>query len=250
MTTTQNRLYKDAGFLTNMVLLLLLVLTGLVLITALFTWFEIDFLTKFQKGGFATQDEALAAGIANDSRQYLISIIRLLTIVVLGICSLRWIYRANHNAQSLGAKLSISPGLAVGYYFIPFLNIWKPYMAMCEIYQGSVNAVRFLGVATPFYLVVWWTLWILHSVVNQISFRMELNAKDIESTLLASQVSLFGDGFSVLLNLVFFYLVWDISSLQRVAYESFLREGIEETEFSDPIDPNQDPEQFTDQYPQ
>lgn len=77
MTTTQTRQYKDAGFLTTMVLILLLALTGLDLVTALFTWLEIDLYTKFQNGGFATQEEGIAAETASDSRMILVSMIRL-----------------------------------------------------------------------------------------------------------------------------------------------------------------------------
>ncbi len=242
MTTTQTRQYKDARFLTTMVLILLLALTGLDLVTALFTWLEIDLYTKFQNGGFATQEEGIAAETASDSRMILVSILRLGFFVVLGVCSLRWIARANSNAQSLGAKLTISPGWSVGYYFIPFLNLWKPYRAMCEIYQGSVSATRFLRVQIPFYLGLWWVLWVLAGMVNQASFRMTLNAKELEDALLASKVSLGGDFLNVLLNLAFFYLVWDISSLQRVAYENFLVHGPLEEDFGDQLDPDQDPD--------
>ncbi len=241
MTNTQTRQYKDAGFLTSMVLILLLALTGLDLVTALFTWLEIDLYTKFQNGGFVTQEEGIAAGTASDSRLFLVSMLRIGFFVVLGVCSLRWIARANSNAQSMGAQLTISPGWSVGYYFIPIYNIWKPYRAMCEIYQGSVNASRFLGVQIPFYLPLWWGLWVISGMVNNVSYKMTLNAKGLEDAVLASQVSLGGVFLNVVLNLVFFYLVWDISSLQRVAYENFLVHGPLEEEFGDQPDPDQDP---------
>jgi hypothetical protein len=41
-----------------------------------------------------------------------------------------WIYRANANAHALGGDLSVSPGWAVGWFFVPIACLFKPYLAM------------------------------------------------------------------------------------------------------------------------
>ena len=66
----------------------------------------------------------------NDKRENLVTLAfsfsYLATAVVFGI----WIVRANKNARALGAKnLSASPGWALGYFFVPILNLWKPFKA-------------------------------------------------------------------------------------------------------------------------
>jgi hypothetical protein len=51
-----------------------------------------------------------------------------------------WIHRANSNCRALGAQgMRFTPGWAVGYHFIPFVNLVMPYNAMAEIWRASAN---------------------------------------------------------------------------------------------------------------
>ena len=52
------------------------------------------------------------------------SLIYLITVIIFGM----WIYRAAANIVSAGTDgFSYSPGWAVGWYFIPFANFFKPF---------------------------------------------------------------------------------------------------------------------------
>ena len=45
-----------------------------------------------------------------------------------------WIHRANRNARALGTQgMRFTPGWCVGWWFIPFMNLYKPYQAVSEI---------------------------------------------------------------------------------------------------------------------
>ncbi len=61
--------------------------------------------------------------------------------------------------------MRFTPGWAVGWYFVPVFNLWKPYQAMKEIV---------VGIALDAHPVVhwWWLFWILSGVLNLIVFRM------------------------------------------------------------------------------
>jgi hypothetical protein len=51
---------------------------------------------------------------------------------------LMWVYRVSSNLRAFGAEgISISPGWAVGYFFIPILSFYKPYHAMRDAWQAS-----------------------------------------------------------------------------------------------------------------
>lgn len=51
---------------------------------------------------------------------------------------LMWVYRVSANLRAFGAEgLSISPGWAVGYFFIPILCLYKPYRALRDAWQAS-----------------------------------------------------------------------------------------------------------------
>ena len=58
--------------------------------------------------------------------------------------------------------MSISAGWAAGYFFIPIMNLWKPYQAMKEIWQGSDPdpTVHAFSVRVPALLPWWWGLFL------------------------------------------------------------------------------------------
>lgn len=89
------------------------------------------------------------------------------------ILVLQWIYRANYNARALGAaRMEFTPGWAVGWYFIPIANFWKPYQAMKEICQASLRPSRWWQEKAPALLPLWWGLWLLTSGAGGISWTI------------------------------------------------------------------------------
>lgn len=61
--------------------------------------------------------------------------------VASGLLYLAWVYRAARNVRALGAlNLPTSPGWAVGWYFVPIANIWKPFEALKDIWSASISA--------------------------------------------------------------------------------------------------------------
>jgi hypothetical protein len=76
-------------------------------------------------------------------RVFVLSVAWTVFYIATAVAFLRWIYRAHQNLPSLGAtKLEFSPGGAVGWYFFPLMNLFKPYQAMRELYAGSDPSVQ------------------------------------------------------------------------------------------------------------
>ena len=94
-------------------------------------------------------------------------------ISVIVVCM--WIHRAHANLHDYGFEgLEFTPGWAVGWYFIPLANLFKPFQAMKELYNTSFGADdRFSGDA-PGNLGVWWGAWIIGNILGNISTRMSL----------------------------------------------------------------------------
>lgn len=75
-----------------------------------------------------------------------------------------WVYRAAQNRTLLGPwRSDFTPGAAVWSYFIPFLNLFRPYQITKDIAEGSGANTSTLG--------PWWGAWILTNVVTNISTR-------------------------------------------------------------------------------
>lgn len=81
-------------------------------------------------------------------------------------------FRAMKNLHTIGSKFpEMSPGWSVGWYFIPFANLWQPAKGMSQIYNGTYHAV---GEALPTggRLPLWWTCWLITNITANLSLRI------------------------------------------------------------------------------
>lgn len=99
------------------------------------------------------------------------TVIFIISVIVVSM----WIHRAHANLHDYGFEgLEFTPGWAVGWYFVPLANLFKPFQAMKELYNTSFGADdRFSGDA-PGNLGVWWGAWIIGNILGNISTRISL----------------------------------------------------------------------------
>lgn len=109
-----------------------------------------------------------------------------------------WIYRAFKNLADLRRfGLKTSPGLAVGSYFIPFLNFYMPYKSMRELWNASTSDTEPASDSSGYQwdyspetilLTVWWSSFIAAKVLD----RLYAVASKNTSSDLGSEESIFG----------------------------------------------------------
>jgi len=148
---------------------IIILLWGSIIISAIalgFDVFQIILLYKI-KAGEAIKE---ATAIANDSRILVFEVLRGLIFLITIIPFLMWLYRVHRNLPALGAtNLKFSPGWVVGYFFIPILNISRPYEAVKEIWKGSDPDWSFssLEKAPVSHLIgFWWAIFLFSGVMN------------------------------------------------------------------------------------
>lgn len=79
-----------------------------------------------------------------------------------------WIVRAHSNAQSFHIpNLLFSPAWALGGFFVPFLNLVAPYIAMNQLYQGSLKRAQHN--CAPALLPCWWVTFLIGRIGGQIA---------------------------------------------------------------------------------
>ncbi|HYF35669.1 MAG TPA: DUF4328 domain-containing protein [Prosthecobacter sp.] len=155
-----------------------------------------------------------AAG-ANDSRQQMIGLAYLAVFLTTAVVFAMWTYRANVNARGFGAGwMEISPGWAVGSYFIPFLNLVRPYQAMKEIWNASTNPHE-SSKATNAAVGVWWGLWLLSGFLGQISLRLSMDADTVEKLKSATVASMASSIVGIPLTLMAIIVVKSIARKQE-----------------------------------
>lgn len=73
-----------------------------------------------------------------------------------------WVHQAARNVRNLGREgLSITPGMCVGWFFVPIMNLVMPYQAVSQIAVASDREGR--GTA-PGFVLAWWLLYIVSNI--------------------------------------------------------------------------------------
>ena len=79
--------------------------------------------------------------------------------VLTGIAWFVWLHRGVANARSLGVQTAATPGWSVGWWFIPFANLVKPYQILRSLFGGVVS-----GSSTI--VGFWWACYLLAGLVG------------------------------------------------------------------------------------
>lgn len=158
-----------------------------------------------------TQAE-ISAWDATRMISYLTVLFNLVVVVI--VCF--WIYRASANAHSLRKGLQTSPPWAVGWYFIPVANLFKPFGAMREIWRVSL---RREGEVTPYDGVLsgWWTFWILSGITGNIAFRLNLGSTTAEGFVAGAWTGIISSVLSIGSTWLLRTIVLRISTAQAEA---------------------------------
>ncbi|MXS81715.1 DUF4328 domain-containing protein [Nitrosomonas oligotropha] len=207
--------FIDSAELTKWIKWFLYLQVGISVIALISGVLEYQLLNDFKDGVYAYQDEAIAAAEESDSRQQVISIIQLLILFVSGFLILKWIYRANFNARQLGASgMRFTPGWSIGWYFLPVVCLWKPYQAMKEIWKASSNPQDWRSQPVPSILPWWWFFWIVSNLLGYASFRIALNAEQINELIVANVTLLFSNITGIPLSLILLAIVNKVYEMQ------------------------------------
>ena len=120
---------------------------------------------------------ALAMGVENFESDAigLFQLGRFLLSLTTAITFFVWLYRANANVRALGADdMMGSPGLGIGWFFIPLANLFMPYMIVRDVWRASGRPRDWQGESAPVTILLWWTSWVAGGILAAISFRIEL----------------------------------------------------------------------------
>lgn len=129
----------------------------------------ISLLQKMADGHQPTQAEIDADTLRIGAGQVALIAARLMAVGAF----LVWTYRVAANLPALRApRQETSPGWAVGFYFIPIMNLFKPFQAIVEVWKGS-DPARYtkdaLSEQGTTLLGFWWAAHILAIIGQRIA---------------------------------------------------------------------------------
>lgn len=182
--------------------------------------------------------QALAQGQMNPSTAMLMMFAGLVTLLHLGaiigtaIAFLMWLYRAYRNLHAFGMATEVSPGWVVGYWFIPIVNLFRPYQRVNELLEKSITiATRFrcnTNLIDPSKAGAWWACYILSGLIGRGADRASLSASSTESLVFAAVLDMASSILGIVAGWFIITIIQSVdemheSSISAVAHNPFMR---------------------------
>jgi hypothetical protein len=135
---------------------------------------------------------------------------------ITSIIFLRWVFVVDSNCHGFGATgMTISPGWAAGWYFIPIACLYKPFQAMSEIRRASTNPEGWLALKAGALLAIWWAVWIISGVIGRIASFAFHDIHSISEFRAAVDWQVADRSIEVVAFVIAITLVYDITRRQR-----------------------------------
>jgi hypothetical protein len=159
----------------------------------------------------AVEIEPLALGIALAYLAYFAAFVASVVIVAI------WIHRAHANlADAAVDGLEFTPGWAVGWYFIPIANLFKPFQAMRELWRASHGEAHPFDGPAPSAVTAWWTCWIVGNILSSVGDRLlTMSEGDATGLTAGHALGAAGTALHVAAALLLAKLIRAITSAQR-----------------------------------
>ena len=213
--TTQNQ-FKSNSLRAKWAVILLSVAVIVGAIAVASDLAELSLLSRASQGESISMGEANA----NDGRQQLIGVLQLTLIILTAIIFLLWTHRANENLSALGAKdLRFTPGWAVGNFFIPILNFFRPAQVMAEIWKASdprdESGVEWKTATSLPIISWWWIAYIGSGIIASWAGRIDFSTATLQQIMTSSRLVALSDLASVVAGILAILIVRDINERQE-----------------------------------
>ena len=158
------------------------------------------------------------------------------------ILMLYWFYRASKNVRAFGATGIASPVMAVVWWFVPLLNLWKPYQVTRNLWKASnpqLDVSSSNGISTGWRdlpssnnIKLWWILGLLYFFVNIISRIVTSSLYYSDSEQTAQALTIIHEGifysnlFVIVADILFiFSIIFFIRVIKGVSMRQEIRGG-------------------------
>ena len=184
------------------------------------SYFQYDLLQTAANGGEISAEDITS----NDNREQAIGIIQLIIFVVSAITFIQWFRRAYFNLHLRVNRLSHSEGWAAGCWFVPIVNLFRPYQIMKELFQATHLFLKRNEVHTREHfsmpsLSLWWTFWIIDRFVGQFVLKYSMKADTIEELTTSTIAQLISNGIGIVLAIITINIITEYSKLELVLHK-------------------------------
>lgn len=191
-----------------------------ILVEAILLWLtgdELQILSRVGQGDVIAEQQL----DTNYAWQFVLALGWIIVWIAQVVAFLMWVHRAHRNLPALRATgMKFTPGWAVGWYFIPYLNLFKPYQVMREICNASAPADAPNGgdawhaYPAPFVVKLWWTTFLFMCFANSI-FQQTPQPEEIADYQIVAVASIVVIGLAFAASLAALWLVRSVTGRQE-----------------------------------
>jgi hypothetical protein len=129
----------------------------------------------------------------------------------------RWIHRGHANLHEAGVDgLEFTPGWAIGWYFIPIANLFKPFQAMRELWNASHAEHDQFAAQAPPEVKSWWAAWIVGNILSSVGTRiLTMGEGGASSVTIGNAVGAAGSLVTVLAAVLLIKVIDGVTQAQR-----------------------------------
>jgi len=194
---------------------ILVVIVAVDLVAVLSGGAEYSLLQRAELGGVSD-----AEFNANDRRQQLIGATQIGLLVLGALFFLRWFHRAYKNLGTLGAgALRYSTGWAIGSWFIPILNLFRPKQIANDIWRASEPGAQESGwwsqARVPALVHLWWGLFLISGFLGRAALSASGNPETIGAAQTATGLTIATDLTSVAAGVLAILYIVRVTERQR-----------------------------------
>ena len=200
---------------------------GLSQIALLFsTFLQYSLLKKIESGNYSQ-----AEAEANDLRHQVITYSNVFLYIICIVLFIMWFRRAYYNLSiSSRAHTEFGEGWAAGAWFVPFINLVRPYTIMKEIWVKTQDATdNLITYKKPTILGWWWALWIINNIGTNITTRL-FNSSSIDNLLIATQLSFVANLIEIAALILLIIIIKNVNVFEQNLQHSLLNEIETESE--------------------
>jgi hypothetical protein len=173
--------------------------------------------------------QALAA--LYDSLEWMVGLVQIVLLIATAVAFCIWTFRAYKNLKRLRVGgLQHSPGWAVGYFFIPIVQWYKPSVVFVEMWKASDpkapidDPAAWQTSSSGALIGPWWICWIVSNLISSWSARLSFSTVNPSLKELQTQVTFvaLSDALSILAGLFAILVVKGIQDRQSRKYHLVL----------------------------
>jgi hypothetical protein len=162
------------------------------------------------------------AANANDLRVQVIAVILLIAYIISVVAFILWFRRAYYNLHQKVRTLSFTEGWAAGCWFVPIVNLYRPYQIMKEMYEETKRYLKGESLdcdLSTTYIGVWWALWIINGVLGQIIYRISRHADTLPELITTTTLGIISGVLGIGLALVTIKVIRDYANVEGLLRE-------------------------------